>query len=92
MIFLTTESDCAVVLRYRFQLEERGLTPGTINMRMAAVRRLAYEATDSGLLSPELAACMPRCYAGRSRPIDGRGIHISCASHLHLLSCDSRQR
>jgi site-specific recombinase XerD len=45
-----------VVLRYRFNLEERGLAPGTINVRMAAVRRLAFEAADSGLLSPELAA------------------------------------
>jgi integrase len=49
-----------VVLRYRFQLEERGLAPGTINVRMAAVRRLAYEAADSGLLSPELAAGIHR--------------------------------
>ena len=45
-----------VVLRYPFYLEERGLAPGTINVRMAAVRRLAYDAADSGLLSPELAA------------------------------------
>jgi site-specific recombinase XerD len=44
------------VLSYRFHLEERGLAPRTINVRMAAVRRLAYEAADSGLLSPELAA------------------------------------
>ena len=49
-----------VVLRYRFHLEERGLAPGTINARMAAVRRLAYEAADSGLLSPELAAGIHR--------------------------------
>jgi hypothetical protein len=28
-----------VVLRYRFHLEERGLASGTINVRMAAVRR-----------------------------------------------------
>jgi site-specific recombinase XerC len=45
-----------VVLRYRFHFEGRGLAPGTIDVRMAAVRRLAYEAADSGLLSPELAA------------------------------------
>jgi hypothetical protein len=45
-----------VVLRYRFHLEERGLAPGTINVRLAAVRRLAYEAGDAGLWSPELAA------------------------------------
>ena len=50
----------SVVLRYRFHLEERGLAPGTINVRMAAVRRFAYEAADCGLLSPELAAGIHR--------------------------------
>jgi hypothetical protein len=40
-----------VVLRYRFHLEQRGLAPATINVRMADVRRLGYEAADSGLLS-----------------------------------------
>ena len=45
-----------VVLRYRIYLESRNLAPGTINVRLAAVRRLAYEAADAGLLSPELAA------------------------------------
>src|SRR5580658_405020 len=44
------------VLRYRFFLEQKNLAPSTINVRLAAVRRLAYEASDSGLLSPELAA------------------------------------
>jgi hypothetical protein len=32
------------------------LAPATINLRLAAVRRLAYEAFDNGLLSPDLAA------------------------------------
>lgn len=45
-----------VVTRYRIYLEARLLAPGTINVRLAAVRRLAYEAADIGLLSPELAA------------------------------------
>ena len=45
-----------VVTLYRIHLESRQLAPGTINVRLAAVRRLAYEAADSGLLSPELAA------------------------------------
>src|SRR5712692_4237557 len=45
-----------VVTRYRIHLEERLLAPGTINVRLAAVRRLAYEAADTGLLSPDLAA------------------------------------
>src|SRR2546427_12549758 len=33
---------------------------GTVNVRLAAVRRLAYEAADIGLLSPELAAGIRR--------------------------------
>jgi len=49
-----------VVLRYRFFLEQKSLASSTINVRLAAVRRLAYEAADSGLLSPELAAGIRR--------------------------------
>ena len=44
------------VARYRIHLESRKLAPGTINGRLAVVRRLAYEAADAGLLSSELAA------------------------------------
>src|ERR1700734_1595026 len=50
----------AVVTRYRIHLESRQLAPGTINGRLAAVRRLAYEAADSGLLTPDLAAGIRR--------------------------------
>ena len=50
----------AVVLRYRLHLEDRHLAAGTVNVRLAAVRRLAYEAADSGLLSPDLAAGIRR--------------------------------
>ena len=49
-----------VVLRYRLDLEARHLAPATVNLRLAAVRRLAYEAADCGLLSPELAAGIQR--------------------------------
>jgi len=49
-----------VVLRYRIHLEARHLAPGTINLRLGAVRRLAYEAADCGLLSPDLAAGIRR--------------------------------
>ena len=49
-----------VVIRFRLYLESLGLAAGTINQRLAAVRRLAYEAADSGLLSPELAAGIRR--------------------------------
>ena len=49
-----------VVLRYRISLEQKQYAPSTINLRLAAVRRIAYEAADSGLLSPELAAGIRR--------------------------------
>ncbi len=49
-----------VVLRYRIHLEQRGYAPATINLRLAAVRRIAYEAADAGRLSPELAAGIRR--------------------------------
>jgi len=49
-----------VVLRYRSHLESRQLAPGTINLRLGAVRRLAYEAADCGLLSADLAAGIRR--------------------------------
>src|SRR6202044_391050 len=48
------------VLRYRSYLEARLLAPGTINLRLGAVRRLVYEAADSGLLSSDLAAGIRR--------------------------------
>ena len=49
-----------VVMRYRMHLESRGLAANTINQQLAAVRRLAHEAADAGLLSPELAAGITR--------------------------------
>src|SRR6202049_1925356 len=49
-----------VVVRYRMHLESRHLAPGTVNLRLGAVRRLAYEAADCGLLSADLAAGIRR--------------------------------
>ena len=34
----------SVVLRSRINLQQRGYAPATINLRLAAVRRIAYEA------------------------------------------------
>ena len=48
-----------VVIRYRLHWKKSSAA-GTINVRLAAVRRLAYEAADSGLLSPDLAAGIRR--------------------------------
>ena len=49
-----------VVVRYRMHLESRHLAPGTINLRLGAVRRLADEAAECGLLSADLAAGIRR--------------------------------
>jgi site-specific recombinase XerD len=49
-----------VVLRCRSHLESRQLAPGTVNLRLGAVRRLAYEAADCGLLRSDLAAGIRR--------------------------------
>jgi len=54
-----------VVLGYRIHLEERRYAPATFNLRLAAVRRVAYEAADAGLLSPELAAGIRRVKGAR---------------------------
>jgi site-specific recombinase XerD len=53
-------SNRIVVLRYRSYLEARKLASGTINLRLGAVRRLAYEAADCGLLSTDLASGIRR--------------------------------
>jgi hypothetical protein len=49
-----------VVLRYRMHLEQSRYAPSTVNLRLAAIRRLAFEAADTGLLSPDLAAGIAR--------------------------------
>jgi hypothetical protein len=59
-----------VVTRYRIHLENRQLAAGTINGRLAAVRRLAYEAADAGLLSPELAAGIRRVKGVKKQACD----------------------
>ena len=62
-----------MVLRFRLHLESLGLAAGTINQRLAAVRRLAYEAADAGLLSPELAAGIRRylgCKQNLEEPVN----------------------
>src|SRR6201992_4156486 len=58
-----------VVTRYRISLEQRHYASTTINLRLAAVRRLAYEASDCGLLSPDLAAGIRRVKGAKKHGI-----------------------
>jgi site-specific recombinase XerD len=50
----------ATVCAWRVSLEARGLGTVSINVRITAVRKLAVEAADNGLLAPELAAGITR--------------------------------
>ena len=50
----------ALVQRYRAFLEEKGLAPSSINVRLAALRKLAMEAADNGLLDPAVASAIGR--------------------------------
>ena len=50
----------ATVQRYRRELEMKGLAASSINVRLAAIRRLALEAADNGLMAPEFAAGVAR--------------------------------
>jgi hypothetical protein len=52
----------ATVNAWRVALEARGLGSVSINVRITAVRRLAEEAADNGLLAPELASGISRRY------------------------------
>ena len=50
----------ALVHRYKAMLLAKELAPATINQRLAAVRRLAQEAADNGLLEASLAASISK--------------------------------
>ena len=41
-------------------METKGLAPSSINVRLSAIRRLALEAADNGVMAPELAAGIAR--------------------------------
>jgi site-specific recombinase XerD len=56
----------ATVSAWRVSLEARGLGSSSIIIRMSAIRKLAVEAADNGLLAPELAAGISRVKSTKS--------------------------
>jgi site-specific recombinase XerC len=56
----------ATVHAWRVSLEERGLGSSSIIIRMSAIRNLAAEAADNGLLAAELAAGIRRVKSVKS--------------------------
>src|ERR1700689_1815686 len=59
----------ATVSAWRVSLEERRLGSSSIIIRMSAIRKLAAEAADNGLLAPELAQGISRVKSVKSEGI-----------------------
>jgi hypothetical protein len=73
-----------VVTRYRIALEQRPYAPSTINLRLAAIRPLAYEASDCELFSPDVAAGIRR--------VNCRRAELFPLADISLLMGDSHPR
>lgn len=56
----------AIVQRYKTVLQTSGLSPSTINRQMSAVRKLAAEAADNGLIEQALANGISRVHGVKS--------------------------
>src|SRR5579872_1245528 len=56
----------ATVSAWRVSLEARGLGSSSIIVRISAIRKLAAEAADNGLLAPELAAGISRVKSAKT--------------------------
>ena len=59
----------ATVATWRTSLEARGLGSSSINIRLSAIRKLATEAADNGLLAPELVAGILRVKGVKSKGV-----------------------
>jgi site-specific recombinase XerD len=72
----------ATIQTYRSHLIQTGLAASSINLRMTAIRRLAAEAGDNGLLAPEVAAAI-----GRVKGIRRQGVRTG-----NWLTADQAER
>src|ERR1700680_4839510 len=75
----------ATVSAWRVSLEARGLGSSSVIVRMSAIRKLAAEAADNGLLDPELAA-------GISRVKSVKSVGIRVGNWLWLRQCQGLLR
>ena len=80
----------AVVNGYRASLETRRLSPSTINQRLSAIRKLAMEAADNGLMPATVALAISRVKGAKRAGIrTGHWLTREQAEEL-LLAPDSR--
>jgi integrase/recombinase XerD len=80
----------ATVSAWRVALEDRGLGAAAINVRITAVRKLAVEAADNGLLAPELANGITRVKGVASKGVRlGNRLSLKQAQALLNAPCCS---
>src|SRR5467141_1590214 len=70
----------ATVSAWRVSLEARSLGSSSIIIRMSAIRKLAAEAADNGLLAPELAAGISRVKSAKSTGVRDGQLALGTAS------------
>lgn len=95
LVFFRTEprSEPDGSSQVRLHLESLGFDAGTINRGLAAVRRLAYEAADTHLLCPELAAGIRRVKGVKHLwAPDGPDGKLADARSSQLTSCNRVHR
>jgi len=80
----------ATVCAWRVALEARGLGAVSINVRITAVRKLAVEAADNGLLAPELASGITRVKGVASKGVR-LGNWLTVKQAQTLAECTGRQ-
>jgi len=77
LIWLSSDSlrafNKATVQKYRTELQAKGLAPSSVNVRLSAIRKLALEGGDNGLLAPEIAAGIARVKGVRRT-----GVRLGC--------------
>jgi integrase len=76
----------AAVQAHRAMLESKGYAPSTINQRLAAIKKLAHEASANGLLSAEMAAGIEQI-AGVKQQGTRAGNWLTRAQAEALINC-----
>src|SRR6516165_10116654 len=78
----------ATVSAWRASLEVRGLGSSSVIIRMSAIRKLAAEAADNGLIAPELAAGIARVKSAKSVGIRTGNWLSACQAQMLLNAPD----
>lgn len=80
----------ATIQAYRAALEATGLAASSINVGLSAIRKLAAEAADNGLLAPDLAAAIARVKGARRHGVRA-GNWLTLDQAERLLELPDRQ-